>query len=92
MSQPWTCETCGQKLRGHWAHCGVCCETFGGVEGFDLHLKSLVNAGCRTPEQIAGLRSKAGATRLYANNLNGVRVWQKPAPVAFSRGTSAHSG
>ena len=78
MAHAWTCDDCGQKLRGHWAHCGICCKTFGGVEGFDMHLVSLVDAGCKTEAQIARMKTKSGTPRLAVKKIDGVKVWSKP--------------
>lgn len=73
----WTCDECGQRLRGHWAHCGVCCLTFSGTQPFDDHLLSLVDAGCRTEAQMTKLTNhKTGRPRLSVRELDGVRVWQ----------------
>lgn len=73
----WTCETCGQHLRGHWAHCGECCLTFSGTQAFDWHLRSLVHAGCRTETEMAALRNeKADHPRMMPREEHGVRVWQ----------------
>lgn len=85
MSVPWTCEECGARLRGHWAHCGLCCLTFGGSVAFDRHFKSVVNGGCRTEVELDGLRVKStGARLLCARELDGVRVWQDATGVAAS--------
>lgn len=80
MSLAWTCEGCGNRLRGHWLHCVVCHLTAGGSQAFDAHLVSSVQGGCRTGEQLAGLvNKKTGEPRVVRAEIDGVTVWQSPA-------------
>lgn len=79
MSASWTCEECGQHLRGHWAHCGLCCLTFSGTSAFDAHLKSLTNGGCHTEAKLFSLRTKQGAPKFHVLTIDGVEVWTTSA-------------
>lgn len=74
--QSWTCETCGQRLRGHWAHCGGCCLTFSGVQPFDRHFRSLTNAGCRPESELPTLVNRKTQRVFSSRELDGVTVWQ----------------